>query len=271
MACASRPVPQEPVVTPAEASSDVDRGDLDQFVDAIVEAARAEDYAALARYMERDFMFDMIEGDGREAALALWREDSSFYLGRLVVVLRGECGFLDSRDHLVCPRALLAPEVAEFGDAERVHLIRRESQWQWVAFITSASEASSPTRADGPPSNSPIVGLGGGDADYTADTTDDPVPRVIRAHMPEVQACYRAGLVEDADLEGRVVLEFRIDSDGGVSDLSVSASTLPDPGVGDCIRRAAARWSFPRPRSGRLVFVTYPFRFSPDSDREHDG
>jgi hypothetical protein len=55
-----------------------------------------------------------------------------------------------------------------------------------------------------------------------------------------------------------VSLRLRVGDAGQVSHVSVEESTLPDPLVGECLRREAAGWSF---TIGRNATVVYPFVF----------
>lgn len=86
------------------------------------------------------------------------------------------------------------------------------------------------------------------------------IRRVIREHLPEVRACYAAGLARDPSLAGTVVLAFTIGIEGSVADASIASSTLSDAAVGECIATAALGWRFFR---GATVRVRYPFEFRP--------
>lgn len=91
----------------------------------------------------------------------------------------------------------------------------------------------------------------------------DIVRRIVRAHINEVRSCYNAGLAKNPKLAGRVVIDFVIISTGKVRDAKVAESTLSDANVGTCIERALERWTFPKPRGGGEVGVSYPFVLSP--------
>jgi TonB family protein len=89
------------------------------------------------------------------------------------------------------------------------------------------------------------------------------IRRVVRAHIQEIQTCYELGLADDAELEGRVAIEFTIDPEGRVSESQAAAeSDLDHAGMKECMARAVQRWVFPKPAAGEQVRVAYPFVFT---------
>lgn len=98
----------------------------------------------------------------------------------------------------------------------------------------------------------------------SAGLSSEIVRRVVRRHVSELRQCYEPELSNDADLEGRLVLEMVIDPQGRVSSASVAdSSTLTNSAVQTCVAHGAARWAFPAPDGGAQVRVTYPIVFSP--------
>jgi TonB family protein len=91
----------------------------------------------------------------------------------------------------------------------------------------------------------------------------DIIRRIVRAHINEVRSCYNAGLTKDPNLQGRVAVNFVIAGTGKVASAVVQESTIKDQSVGNCIAKAVKRWSFPKPRGGGNVIVTYPFNLTP--------
>jgi TonB family protein len=91
----------------------------------------------------------------------------------------------------------------------------------------------------------------------------DIIRRIVRAHINEVRSCYNAGLTKNPELEGRVTIDFVITSTGKVGDSKLGNSTVSDEYVGNCIAKAVKRWTFPKPRGGGEVEVSYPFQLSP--------
>jgi hypothetical protein len=90
------------------------------------------------------------------------------------------------------------------------------------------------------------------DADQVSRGRMDPV--VLRnalalAFMPRARACYlsrRVAKAGDVRLQGRIKLELTIDR-GELHDAVVRSSTLDNPEVEDCVRKAAWAVNYPRP------------------------
>lgn len=97
---------------------------------------------------------------------------------------------------------------------------------------------------------------------------------VIRANINEIRHCYEAGLSDNPNLEGRVVVRFLIQSSGRVLDGPINdrepsypeilQSELGNPEIEQCILRRIASLNFPPPLGGGVVIVSYPFRFQID-------
>jgi hypothetical protein len=85
------------------------------------------------------------------------------------------------------------------------------------------------------------------------------VRRVVHKHLNEVKFCYEQELLKHPEISGRVVTQFTIGANGVVVASVVQASTLGDPIAEGCIAQAVKRWEFPRPQSGGIVIVQYPF------------
>lgn len=86
----------------------------------------------------------------------------------------------------------------------------------------------------------------------------DEAQQVVAAHRRQVSACYQRALKRDPDLLGSVSLEIAIGPAGRVSSTKVSADTLQDREVTECLRREASTWRFKQARNVRIV---YPFLF----------
>lgn len=84
------------------------------------------------------------------------------------------------------------------------------------------------------------------------------IESMVRLRAAQIRACYERRLKRDPSLAGTVSLRLRVGDAGQVTRVSVEESTLPDPLVGECLRREAAGWSF---AVGRNATVVYPFVF----------
>lgn len=106
-----------------------------------------------------------------------------------------------------------------------------------------------------------FVSLDLGNSSVEEGLTKDEVGRVIHAHMSEIRYCYESTMLASPDLEGKLVLDFTIGSQGLVKVTSVRESSLRDPRLDDCVVRRLTKWQFPKPKGGVDVAVTYPFIF----------
>jgi TonB family protein len=91
--------------------------------------------------------------------------------------------------------------------------------------------------------------------------TKDEVGKVIHAHMSEIRYCYESSMIRNADIEGKLMLDFVIGPSGFVTKAAVKESSLNDPRLDDCVIRRLTKWQFPKPKGGVNVSVSYPFIF----------
>ena len=87
------------------------------------------------------------------------------------------------------------------------------------------------------------------------------IKKVIDEHRAEIRWCYEAVLQDNPKLEGKVTLRWRIDSDGKVTRVEVTETTLESPAVEGCMVEKVKKWEFPKPEGGGLVEVNYPWVF----------
>ena len=90
-----------------------------------------------------------------------------------------------------------------------------------------------------------------------------PIIAVVRAHRPELRACYEQGLARNPNLEGTIAVRWSIASDTTVKDVELAETTLADPCVVRCVMDEIATWSFPGFRGLRSdIRLVYPFLFT---------
>ena len=73
------------------------------------------------------------------------------------------------------------------------------------------------------------------------------IRRIVRQQTGRFRQCYLEGMPRAAGLEGRVMIEFEIGSDGRVWRTRESAATLPDREVRRCLLRSMFELTFPNP------------------------
>jgi TonB family protein len=89
----------------------------------------------------------------------------------------------------------------------------------------------------------------------------DQVAKVVNTHIQEVRSCHDSATRRSGRIEGRLEISFVIDPNGAVSQAKSLSNSSGDPTLGTCIIGRLKTWSFPRPRGGVSVSVSYPFVF----------
>jgi outer membrane biosynthesis protein TonB len=114
---------------------------------------------------------------------------------------------------------------------------------------------------NGDPNGSPWGSVDGddGDAVVTGGLDKDQIGEVIQRNLGQITYCYEQGLQRQAGLSGRVTMKWQIGGNGRVSSARVGHSSLRSAQVENCIAGKLKTWSFPRPKGGVTVAVTYPF------------
>jgi TonB family protein len=92
----------------------------------------------------------------------------------------------------------------------------------------------------------------------------DVIRRVVREHLPHVQACYQQALSGRSDLRGQITVRFVIEARGVVSSAEATRDDPGAPAMTMCVLDAVRRMVFPPHDPSRgSVTVNYPFRFEP--------
>ena len=103
--------------------------------------------------------------------------------------------------------------------------------------------------------------LGGGRT-LSARTLDE-INQVVQERIGGIEYCYNSELKVKPDLKGKITVSFLIRSDGVVDNCQVLSSTLENPSLENCIRRAISRWRFVAKEDVGDVEVVYPLVFFP--------
>lgn len=88
------------------------------------------------------------------------------------------------------------------------------------------------------------------------------IDRVVRRHLNQIRYCYEKELAKDPNLDGKITANWIIAGTGRVSTASIPENTMGNAAVGSCVQRIIQRMTFPKPRGGGQVIVTYPFVFA---------
>ncbi|MFT3712810.1 MAG: AgmX/PglI C-terminal domain-containing protein [Archangium sp.] len=78
--------------------------------------------------------------------------------------------------------------------------------------------------------------------------TPEMIRRVIREHKHELTECYESA----QEMSASVSMKFTIGPDGATRDIEAPA----------CVSRHLRTWTFPRPKGGGSVIVSFPLRFA---------
>ncbi len=90
------------------------------------------------------------------------------------------------------------------------------------------------------------------------------IRRVIWVHINQIRYCYQQALFKQPTLAGRLVVNFQINPQGQVLELSVRESTLASPEVISCISDSMRTWEFPAtPTYDGITEINYPFLLRP--------
>jgi hypothetical protein len=95
-------------------------------------------------------------------------------------------------------------------------------------------------------------------SDVAGDIDKAIVRQYVRQKLSRIRTCYERELLEDTNLEGTLVTDFQIGSDGSVQ--GVTASGL-NADVESCVADAIRSIRFPAPKGGGRARVRYPFHF----------
>jgi hypothetical protein len=85
---------------------------------------------------------------------------------------------------------------------------------------------------------------------------------VFEEYRPQFQACYEHRLKANPMLQGQMMLQVRVASDGHVDGVQVGG-TLRDREVFTCVRNLANRMRFPHVSQGTCAVVAVPYSFTP--------
>lgn len=87
------------------------------------------------------------------------------------------------------------------------------------------------------------------------------IRQVIHSHRNQIRYCYESQLNRFPKLAGKVAVKFVISGAGAVASSQVPQSTVGNAELETCVASRVRTWSFPKPKGGGIVVVTYPFIF----------
>lgn len=89
------------------------------------------------------------------------------------------------------------------------------------------------------------------------------VAKTMQRHYKAITYCYQKEVNKDKTLKGKVVVMFKIQIDGSVSDISFDKdkTTLKSKAVQECVAGKLKVIKFPERKKGEPQPVTFPFKF----------
>jgi hypothetical protein len=105
------------------------------------------------------------------------------------------------------------------------------------------------------------MSLGTDEAEALGGLDKSLIAAVVQANIGQIKHCYERQLIVDPNIFGKVVMGWTINKEGAVSASSVKKSTMNNKPVENCITAKIKSWSFPKPKGGGQVLVSYPFLF----------
>jgi hypothetical protein len=157
------------------------------------------------------------------------------------------------------PSIISAEPFQPLAETRRDRELRERAKDQILKSLSSAKRGPGYTGSSGGPE--PVGEL---DKDYVQ-------KRIREDFLPMAKECYDAALERDGGLSGRMVFQFVIVGDESVGGVVESAeldpsSTLDEGELVTCMRESLLSVTFPPPKRGGRVTVTFPFTLSPVGD-----
>ncbi len=93
--------------------------------------------------------------------------------------------------------------------------------------------------------------------------TEGAIDRTVEPALDAVASCYRHALRRNAQVEGRIVVDFLVETDGRTEYVSATPDVdmVSSPYLEACLVEVIDGLDFPHPNYGGVVQVRYPFRF----------
>jgi hypothetical protein len=99
------------------------------------------------------------------------------------------------------------------------------------------------------------------------------VKAIVAAKKPAIGVCFEASAAKADGRGGLLELRWRVEADGSVSRTQIARDDLEDEALASCVIEVVKTMRFPRPETGGLVHVSYPFAFDmePPPDEDEGG
>lgn len=105
------------------------------------------------------------------------------------------------------------------------------------------------------------MSLGTDEAEAVGGLDKSLIAAVVQSNIGQIKHCYERQLLVDPNIFGKVVASWTISKEGTVTVSSVKKTTMNNATVENCISGKIKSWTFPKPKGGGQVLVSYPFLF----------
>ncbi|MRG93659.1 AgmX/PglI C-terminal domain-containing protein [Polyangium spumosum] len=95
-----------------------------------------------------------------------------------------------------------------------------------------------------------------------ASLEQEEIQAVVRSHFGAFRACYEAVLQANPGASGRILLDFKVDTDGHVANVKATAEAASLQSMETCMREAAQSFVFPA--ATKETSVVYPILYAPN-------
>ena len=106
------------------------------------------------------------------------------------------------------------------------------------------------------------INLEGQEAEFKGSMDKEAIRRVILANKPAIRHCYDLQLNRNAELFGKIVVEWTITEGGRVKEARIKSNTLGNSEVANCLLARLRTFKFPDPPPDTEGQVSYPFVFA---------
>jgi len=110
-------------------------------------------------------------------------------------------------------------------------------------------------------SGSAGMGLDTKSMEVSGGLTKDDIRDALRENRRSIRNCYERGLLAKKDLEGRLVLRWKISPPGSVETISIQNSNMGTPSLENCVLDIVKKIQFPQSPNKMPTIVIYPFVF----------
>lgn len=104
-------------------------------------------------------------------------------------------------------------------------------------------------------------GAGDGEQEVTGGLDKEAVRRALAENKRAIRNCYEIALISKKDLQGKMILKWKINPEGSVERMGLISSALDMPSFENCVQHVVQGITFPKAPNKMPTTVIYPFVF----------